>query len=356
MQKINFNRTIVLILIIELFFFIVLNKTYSSDYTAYVTRYNHSHIYVFGNLGDVLYLQYFDRLKLIDYPWSMINFLRPKDIYGPANLFIVFDLILLFFSNAKIDFNIFLNVILIFNTIVLFFFFKKIFNLSKYSDYSFGSLIIFFLFVSNFFLEFYFIRIKTGLCFSFLFLSYILFKKNIILSIAIFLLSFFVHPFYSVIFLIFVVLPFSAELFKKKIIIYSIVIIASFSLFVIIYITNKNLNINYQLHPLRLIAYSLFPLITFFYLIKKRYDFEKISTEKYFVITFLAFIFGMMFVFLLMNEGFTAESFLRIFGFLSVPAIIYIVKINNIKKSLMYNYIVVVNFLLFFKSFIFGAL
>jgi hypothetical protein len=356
MQKINFNRAIVLILIIELFFFIVLNKTYSSDYTAYLTRYLRSHIYVFGNVQDNLYFQYFDRLKLIDYPWSMINFLRPKDIYGPANLFIVFDLILLFFSNAKIDFNIFLNVILIFNTIVLFFFFKKIFNLSKYSDYSFGSLIIFFLFVSNFFLEFYFIRIKTGLCFSFLFLSYILFKKNIILSIAIFLLSFFIHAFYSVIFLLFVVLPFSAELFKKKIIINFIAIIASFSLLVIIYIININLNMNYQIHVLRLIAYSLLPLIIFLYLIKKRYNFDKISTEKYFVITFLAFIFGMIFVFLLMNEGFSGQSFLRIFGFLSVPAIIYIVKINNIKKSLMYNYIVVVNFLLFFKSFIFGAL
>jgi hypothetical protein len=304
-----------------------------------------------------LSFQYFDKLKLIDYPWSMINFLRLDDIYGPRNLFIVFDLILFFFRNAKIDFNIFQNIILIFNTIVLFFFFKKIFNQSKYSDYSFASLIIFFLFISNFFLEFYFIRIKTGLCFSFLFLSYILFKKNIILSIAIFLLSFFIHPFYSVIFLFFVVLPFSAELFKKKIIIYSIAIIASFSLVVIFYIINNNLNlnINYQVHALRLIAYFLFPLIIIFYLIKKRYNFDKISTEKYFVITFLGFIFGMMIVFLLMNKAISGEFFLRVFGFLSVPAIIYIVKINNIKKSLLYNYIVVVNFLLFFKSFILGA-
>ena len=355
MQKINFNRAIVLILIIELFFFIILNKTYSSDYTAYLERYNHSHIYVFGNVTNNLYFQYFDRLKLIDYPWSMINFLRPKDIYGPGNLYIVFDLILLFFSNTKINFNIFLNVILIFNTTVLFFFFKKIFNLSKYSDYSFASLIIFFLFISNFFLEFYFIRIKTGLCFSFLFLSYILFKKNIILSIAVFLLSFFIHAFYSVIFLLFVVLPFSAELFKKKIINNFIAIIASFSLLVIIYTININLKMNYQIHVLRLIAYSLLPLIIFLYLIKKKYNFDKISTEKYFVITFLTFIFGMMFVCLLMNKGFSAESFLRIFGFLSVPAIIYIIKINNIKKSLMYNYIVVVNFLLFLKSFILGA-
>jgi hypothetical protein len=356
MQKINFNRAIVLILIIELFFFIILNKTYSSDYNAYLIRYYRSHIYVFGNIQDYLYLQYFDRLKLIDYPWSMINFLRPKDIYGPDNLSIVFDFILFFFSNAKIDFNIFLNVILIFNTIVLFFFFKKIFNLYKYSDYSFGSLIIFFLFVSNFFLEFYFIRIKTGLCFSFLFLSYILFKKNIVLSIATFLLSFFIHPFYSVLFLLFVVLPFSAELFKKKIIINFIAIIASFSLLVITYIININLKMNYQIHVSRLIAYSLLPLIIFLYLVKKRYNFDKISTEKYFVITFLTFIFGMMFVFLLMNEGFSGQTFLRIFGFLSVPAIIYIVKINNIKKSLVYNYIVVVNFLLFFKSFIFGSI
>jgi len=356
MQKINFNRAIVLILIIELFFFIILNKTYSSDYIAYLIRYYRSHIYIFGNIQDYLYLQYFDRLKLIDYPWSMINFLRPKDIYGPDNLSIVFDLILLFFSNAKIDFNIFLNVILIFNTIVLFIFFKKIFNLYKYSDYSFGSLIIFFLFVSNFFLEFYFIRIKTGLCFSFLFLSYILFKKNIVLSIATFLLSFFIHPFYSVLFLLFVVLPFSAELFKKKIIINFIAIIASFSLLVITYIININLSMNYQIHVSRLIAYSLLPLIIFLYLVKKRYNFDKISTEKYFVITFLTFIFGMMFVFLLMNEGFSGQTFLRIFGFLSVPAIIYIVKINNIKKSLVYNYIVVVNFLLFFKSFIFGSI
>jgi hypothetical protein len=355
MQKINFNRAIVLILIIELFFFIVLNKTYSSDYIAYLTRYNRSHIYVFGNVQDNLYFQYFDRHKLIDYPWSMINFLRPKDIYGPGNLFIVFDLILLFFSNVKIDFNIFLNVILIFNTIVLFFFLKKIFNLYKYSDYSFGSLIIFFLFISNFFLEFYFIRIKTGLCFSFFFLSYIFFKKNIVLSIATFLLSFFIHSFYSVLFLLFVVLPFSAELFKKKIIINFIAIIASFSLLVITYIININLDMNYQIHVSRLIAYSLLPLIIFLYLVKKRYNFEKISTEKYFVITFLAFIFGMMFVCLLMNEGFSGQTFLRIFGFLSVPAIIYIVKINNIKKSLLYNYIVVVNFLLFFKSFILGA-
>jgi hypothetical protein len=158
-----------------------------------------------------------------------------------------------------------------------------------------------------------------------------------------------------VIFLLFVVLPFSAELFKKKIIIYSIAIIASFSLFVIIYIINNNLNIHYQIHVLRLITYSLFPLIIFFYLIKKRYNFGKISTEKYFVITFLTFIFGMMFVCLLINKGFSGEFFLRIFGFLSVPSIIYIVKINNIKKSLLYNYIVVVNFLLFFKSFILGA-
>lgn len=144
MQKINFNRVIILILLIELFFFIILNKTYSPDYIAYLSRYNFSHIYVFGDVQNHLYFKYFDRLKLIDYPWSMINFLRPKDIYGPENLYIVFDLILLFFSNAKINFNIFLNVILIFNTIVLFFFLKKIFNLYKYSDYSFGSLIIFF--------------------------------------------------------------------------------------------------------------------------------------------------------------------------------------------------------------------
>ena len=356
MQKTNFNRILILILIIQCLIFFFIKKTYSPDYIAYFIRYYRSHIYLFGDINNQFYIIFFDRKELTEYSWLSINFLSPPYRFASINFNIFFDLILFLFSNARIDYDAFLNIILIFNTIILFFFLKKILSLSKYSNCSYVSLIIFFLFISNMFLEFYFIRIKSGLCFSFLFLSYIFFRNNITLSIISFLVSFFIHPFYSVLFIVFIFIPFLLKLMKKKIIIYSMAVITSFLLIILLYLINITLVMSHKIHILRMIAYFLFPSIIFTYLIIKRYNFYKIYSEKFFIIIFFLFIFGMTLASLFINKGFSAETLLRTFGFLSIPAIIYFVKINNIRKSLLYNYIILVNFILFFKSFFLGSI
>ena len=137
MQKNDFNKIIILILIIELFFILFVNKTYSPDYYAYLNRYDHSHIYLFGNPNSDLYIEHFNRRKLSEYNWLNLNLfahdpyssIRPqsllKYLFSSLNSFLFFDLILFFFSHANVDFNIFLNVISTFNVLVLFFFFKK---------------------------------------------------------------------------------------------------------------------------------------------------------------------------------------------------------------------------------------
>lgn len=355
MKKINFNRILIFIFVLEILIFFFLDKTYSSDYLAYLKRYNFSHIYVFGDLRKFdIYVELFNRRTLSEYSWSGINFLRPKDIYGPGNQSIFFDLILLFFSNAKIKFDFVLNGILFFNAIILYFFLKKILNIEKYTNYSYISLFFFFLFVSNFFLEFYFIRVKTGLCFSFLFLSYLFFKKCRLLSILFFLFSFFIHPFFSLMFLNFIVLPLTERFLKNKFIFFFAAIISSIFLMIILYFVSKNIFlIVHKIHVLRMIAYTICPLIIFIYLIYINYNFSKIISEKFFITNFFTLILCQIFLYLSVSEGFSGEVFLRLFSFLSIPAIIYIIKINNISKSLMYNYIIFINFLFFFKSFFF---
>ena len=369
MQKNDFNKIIILILIIELFFILFVNKTYSPDYYAYLKRYDHSHIYLFGNPNSDFYIEHFNRRKLSEYNWLNLNLfaqdpyysIRPqtllKYLFSSLNSFLFFDLILFFFSHANVDFNIFLNVISTFNVLVLFFFFKKIFNLFKYSDYSYASLIIFFLFISNFFLEFYFIRIKSGLCFSFLFLSYIFFKKKIILSIILFFISCFIHPLYSVLYFFFIVIPSCVEFFKKKVIVCSIAVVTSITIPFLFYLINIYLNQSkYEINIYRLLFYTLFPLIIFVYLINNKYNFNIIKNEKFFIFIYLLFIFGTILLSLFISPGFSGQTFLRFYGFLSIPAIIYIVKINNLSKSLLYNYIVVINFLLIFRSYFFGSI
>jgi hypothetical protein len=369
MQKNDFNKIIILILIIELFFIFFANKTYSPDYYAYLKRYDYSHIYLFGNPNSDFYIEHFNRRKLSEYNWLNLNLFTHDPYYSiqsqsllrylfSLNSFLFFDLILFFFRYANVDFNIFLNVISTFNALVLFFFFKKIFNLFKHSDYSYASLIIFFLFISNFFLEFYFIRIKSGLCFSFLFLSYIFFKKKIILSIILFLISCFIHPLYSALYFFLIVIPSCVEFFKKKkVIVYSIVVVTSITILFFFYVINIYLNQSkYEINIYRLLFYTLFPLIIFVYLINNKYNFNMIKNEKFFIFFYFVFVLGSLLLMLFSSQGFSGQTFLRFYSFLSIPAIIYIVKINNCSKSLLYNYIVVINFLFFFRSYFFGSI
>ena len=315
--------------ILVFFFFYYLDKSFSPDYLAYSARFANSEWYLKNDIAI-----FFDLLTYI------INKSTPL---------------------INLQFLIFFTINYLFFSYLIFEFLKLNTKLYKKNFF----LIFFFLFIFLFSFEYLIIRLRAGTCILLMFASFIFFlknKKN--LSFIFLLCGVLTHIKIS---LIFIYASFFLIFLKKckQNIKYQealFFVILSFGLVLGVYIFNKFYiyfyDFNYKpLNIYRMFFYCLFPIVWIIYmsklsnifLINKANNF----TEIYLKMLFYFLVFVLLFS-LTYYRKYIGEDILRIFGVLSFISIFLLLDAKYFKKIIILNfYILIINYLLFFKNLIY---
>lgn len=313
-------------------FFLSIDKSFSPDYIAYFYRGHHSEWY----LNNQYYYGYLFNL--------LLNLLWKSNLsyHGIVNLIysLSFSLFLLSILNYSKHFDLFRN--------------KKFY-------------IIFIIFITYSVLivfEFFVIRLRSGLSLSLMFLSFsfLLNKQNYLFIVSI-LASFLVHIETTICFIyvsIFLYFFIKTKIKKKYIKEIFIFLFCPIMIFVFSYLLNyfsiRNDVGEIIKKPLNFYRYILYIFPFFFlfsYIRQKKIIFrESRSYLQIYIKTITLFLFSILLIFVTPIIQFAGEDIHRIFTIFTMP-IIFLIMSKQVDKFLLFIlcYIVMINFILFFKNF-----
>lgn len=209
------------------------------------------------------------------------------------------------------------------------------------------SIILFFL-VNLFLIEFFLIRIRAGLCISFIFLATSYFEnKKYHFSFLLFLCSFFIHKSTFVV-LSLIYVPFIILQSKSKINGIISIIYNLFATCLILFYINNNFEergsgLNSPLNVFRFYALTIPPILLYILYNKENRN----NFNFYFNKFYIFFLTGLILMYYLGYTEYSGEAIVRVYTLATVPALYSIFRKNGLLQNKLNMYILVSNSLFF---------
>ena len=275
-----------------------------------------------------------------------------KRIYNDSSLFgtweMTFTTIAFFFKKINLNYDNFREFILIFSSFVFILILKH--STKKFSFKGIENILLFIFILISFFLEYSLIRIRAGLCISFILLSFIYFdKKSYKIAILFYILSFYTHQLTSIVLLYLLFFPLIFSKLKLSVIsnksFYFIlsILFMIISLFLInIIFMERGTQLYSPLNPVRfsLLAFSLIFML-----------FKQGNSHNSFIYNFnknySIFIIGLIFLFYSDRTIESGEALVRVYTLASIPSFIIFINTGVNPKSYLSIYILITNALFF---------
>jgi hypothetical protein len=218
----------------------------------------------------------------------------------------------------------------------------------QHFKFSLFSFIIIFFTLNLFMIEFFLIRIRAGLCISFIFLSITyLYNRKFFFSIFLFILTFFIHKttFFILLLILIPSIYFDKYFTNYKNFYFILNIIITI---LILFYTNstyeeRGIGLNSPLNIVRFYALCIPPLLIYFLYKKENLSSFNLNFNSFYII----FIIGLIIFYFLGYTENTGEAIVRVYTLASVPSFFSIFKHNSLFNNKLNTYIILSNCLFF---------